>query len=138
MTDVAEKMLKRIYSSFSMHNVELMMTVLTKFFSTSYKKIIVNENQINQLKQIFASRRGPVIFVPTHRSYVDFLVVSTILYYYGMEVPLICAGEDFLNLAVVADMLRGAGAFFMRRTFRGDDLYKSIFYEYVRLLNKDR
>ena len=55
-----------------------------------------------------------------------------------MEVPLICAGEDFLNLAIVADMLRGGGAFFMRRTFRGDDLYKSIFYEYVRMLNKDR
>lgn len=121
-----------------MGNVELLMTGLTKFFAASYKKIIVNENQINQLRQIFASRKGPVIFVPTHRSYVDFLVVSSILYYYGMEVPLICAGEDFLNLAVVADMLRGGGAFFMRRTFRGDDLYKSIFYEYVRLLNKDR
>ena len=38
----------------------------------------------------------------------------------------------------VADVLRGSGAFFMRRTFRGDDLYKSIFYEYVRQLNKER
>lgn len=26
----------------------------------------------------------------------------------------------------------------MRRTFKGEDLYKSIFYEYVRILNKDR
>jgi glycerol-3-phosphate O-acyltransferase len=136
--DVAEAMLKRIYSSFSMTNVEVLMTVLTKFFASSYKKIIVNDNQINQLKQIFAARKGPIIFVPTHRSYVDFLVVSTILYFYGMEIPLICSGEDFLSLAVVADMLRGSGAFFMRRTFRGDDLYKSIFYEYVRQLNKDR
>ena len=138
MIDVAEKMLKRIYSSFTMANLETLMTVLTKFFASSYKKIIVNDNQINQLKQIFAARKGPIIFVPTHRSYVDFLVVSTILYFYGMEIPLICSGEDFLSLAVVADMLRGSGAFFMRRTFRGDDLYKSIFYEYVRQLNKDR
>ena len=114
------------------------MTVLTKFYASSYKKIIVNDNQINQLKQIFAARKGPIIFVPTHRSYVDFLVVSTILYFYGMEIPLICSGEDFLSLAVVAAMLRGSGPFFMRRTLRGDDLYKSIFYEYVRQLNKDR
>ena len=60
------------------------------------------------------------------------------MFFNGLEVPLICSGEDFLNLAVVADILRGSGAFFMRRTFRGDDLYKSIFYEYVRHLTKDR
>ena len=90
------------------------------------------------LKDLFQSRKGPIIFCPTHRSYVDFLVLSTILYYTGLEVPLICAGEDFLNIPVVADLLRGSGAFFMRRTFRGDDLYKAVFYEYVRYLNKDR
>lgn len=99
---------------------------------------MVNENQINKLKSTFASRKGPIIFVPTHRSYVDFLVLSFILYFFGMEVPLICSGEDFLNLGIVADILRGSGAFFMRRTFRGDSLYKSIFYEYVRYLTKDR
>jgi glycerol-3-phosphate O-acyltransferase len=66
------------------------------------------------------------------------MVVSTILYFSGMEIPMICSGEDFLNIAIVADLLRSSGAFFMRRTFRGDDLYKSIFYEYVRTLNKDK
>jgi glycerone phosphate O-acyltransferase len=55
-----------------------------------------------------------------------------------MEVPLICAGEDFIEMPILGNMLRGSGAFFMRRTFRGDDLYKSIFYEYVKYLNKDR
>jgi len=55
-----------------------------------------------------------------------------------MEVPLICSGEDFLGMAIIADILRGSGAFFMRRTFRGDDLYKAIFYEYVKELNLER
>jgi glycerol-3-phosphate O-acyltransferase len=41
-------------------------------------------------------------------------------------------------MSFIADILRGSGAFFMRRTFKGEDLYKSIFYEYVRILNKDR
>jgi glycerol-3-phosphate O-acyltransferase len=66
------------------------------------------------------------------------MVLSTILYFYGMEIPLICSGEDFLDIAVVADLLRNSGAFFMRRTFRGDDLYKAVFYEYVRILVKDK
>lgn len=93
---------------------------------------------MRRLKEVFGSRKGPIIFCPTHRSYIDFLIVSTVLYYYGMEVPLICAGEDFLGMPFVADVLRGSGAFFMRRTFRGDDLYKAIFYEYVNYLCKDR
>ena len=90
------------------------------------------------MREIFKSRKGPVIFCPTHRSYVDFLIISMILYSYGMEPPLICAGEDFLGMPFLGDVLRGSGAFFMRRTFRGDDLYKAIFYEYVRNLNKNR
>lgn len=75
--------------------------------------------------------------VPTHRSYVDFLVVSTLWYFYGLEAPLICSGEDFLNMSFVATALREGGAFFMRRTFKGDDLYKSIFTQYVRMLIKE-
>jgi glycerol-3-phosphate O-acyltransferase len=91
---------------------------------------------MNALREMLTNRKGPVIFCPTHRSYVDFLVLSTVLYFEGMEPPLICSGEDFLNIAFVADLLRSSGAFFMRRTFRGDDLYKAIFYEYVRGLCK--
>jgi glycerol-3-phosphate O-acyltransferase len=134
----ASKMLTRMFSTFDMSKLDVFLDVLVKFFQSSYQKIIVNETQVLRLKSIFAARKGPVVFVPTHRSYVDFLVVSTILYFHGMEVPMICSGEDFLDLAMVADILRGSGAFFMRRSFRGDELYKAIFYQYVRMMCKDR
>lgn len=134
---IADKMLTRIFSSYSARTVDGMLVTMNQFFRRSYSSIIVNEHQIKKLKDLFQTRKGPIIFCPTHRSYVDFMVLSTILYFYGMEVPLICSGEDFLNIAIVADLLRNSGAFYMRRTFRGDDLYKAIFYEYVRCLNKD-
>lgn len=121
-----------------MKKLNILLIVLSKLFTNSYKKIMVNELQIMKIKQIFQSRKGPVVFIPTHRSYVDFLVLSCVLFYFGLEVPMICSGEDFLSMPGVSDLLRGSGAFFMRRTFKGDDLYKSIFYEYVRMLNKDR
>ena len=82
-------------------------------------------------------RKGPIIFCPNHRSYIDFLLLSLVLYYYKMEVPHICAGEDFLNIVIVNQLLRAAGAFFMRRTFQGDELYKAIFKEYVTILTTD-
>jgi glycerol-3-phosphate O-acyltransferase len=121
-----------------MASLRQLMIALVSLFRNSFKKVVVNENQINMLKTISASRKGPIVFCPTHRSYVDFLVLSTILFYFELEVPLICSGEDFLDMPYVADVLRGSGAFFMRRTFKGDDLYKAIFYEYVAELNRER
>jgi len=136
--DRADKILRRIFSTFDMRQVEVLISELNPFFKKSFKKIIVNRNHIEKLKTLFASRKGPIIFCPTHRSYVDFMVLSTILLFYGLEIPLICAGEDFLNMTYVANQLRGCGAFFMRRTFKDDPLYKAIFYEYVAFLNKER
>ena len=136
--DLATKLLERIFGAFTMNWTDFFANFMKVLFENSYSHVIINENQIKKLKEIFTSRKGPVIFCPTHRSYVDFLVISTVLYFYGLEVPLICAGEDFLNIPFINDVLRGGGAFFMRRSFRGDDLYKAIFYEYVRELNKQR
>jgi len=107
-------------------------------FTTIYDKIIVNEEHLEQVRRLCANRKGPVIFCPTHRSYVDFLLVSSVLFFYKMEVPFICAGEDLMHIKGVSHILRMSGAFFMRRTFRGDPLYKAIFTEYVQQLCKDK
>ena len=59
------------------------------------------------------------------------------MYHFNMEVPFICAGQDFLNIAIVHHLLRRSGAFFMRRSFKDDILYKTIFKTYVSLLLED-
>lgn len=100
-------------------------------FQNLYDMIIVNEDTLSKIKAMCANRKGPIIFCPTHRSYVDFMILSVVLFFYNMEVPHICAGEDFLGIAGVVHLLRASGAFFMRRTFRGDPLYKAVFHEYV-------
>jgi len=86
-----------------MKQVEVLISELNPFFKKTFKKIIVNRNHIEQLKQLMTSRKGPIIFTPTHRSYVDFMVLSTVLLYYGLEIPLICSGEDFLSMSFVAN-----------------------------------
>ena len=110
---------------------------MKKTFVSIYEKIVVNEEVLNRVRRLCDSRKGPVMFCPTHRSYIDFLLVSVVLYYYKMEVPHICSGEDFLNIIFINQLLRQSGAFFMRRTFKGDDLYKTIFKEYVTRLAID-
>ena len=60
------------------------------------------------------------------------------LLFYKIDVPHICAGEDLMHIKGVSVFLRMCGAFFMRRTFRGDPLYRAIFTEYVTQLVKDK
>jgi len=123
-----------IVSNYSHTALKYMAQVMRQIFTTVYEKIVINEEALKKVKALCASRTGPVIFCPTHRSYVDFLLCSAVLYYYNMEVPHICAGEDLMMITGISHLLRASGAFFMRRTFRGDPLYKAIFISYVEQL----
>ncbi|EDV92833.1 GH18612 [Drosophila grimshawi] len=73
----------------------------------------------------------PVLYLPSHRSYMDFILMSYICYYYDIEIPGIAAGMDFHSMFGMGTMLRKTGAFFMRRTFSNDELYWDIFREYM-------
>jgi glycerol-3-phosphate O-acyltransferase len=71
-----------------------------------------------------------VIYVPCHRSHVDYLLLSYQLLQHGIAIPHIGAGIN-LNLPVIGPILRRGSAFFLRRTFKGDPLYSSVFREYI-------
>ena len=78
-----------------------------------------------------AVRRWPVVLLPSHRSYLDFLLISYVFLHFNLRLPVIAAGQDFMEMAGVSAFLRRSGAFFMRRTFGSDQLYWSVFTEYV-------
>ncbi|WP_343849136.1 glycerol-3-phosphate 1-O-acyltransferase PlsB [Rhodanobacter soli] len=71
-----------------------------------------------------------VIYVPCHRSHADYLLMSYQLHVSGVVVPHIAAGVN-LNLPVIGPILRRGGAFFLRRSFKGNALYSVVFNEYV-------
>ncbi|KAF1715654.1 glycerol-3-phosphate 1-O-acyltransferase [Pseudoxanthomonas yeongjuensis] len=71
-----------------------------------------------------------VVYVPCHRSHMDYLVLSYLLYERGIVPPHIFAGIN-LNLPVIGGILRKGGAFFARRSFRGNALYSAVFREYM-------
>ncbi|KAL1493758.1 hypothetical protein ABEB36_009452 [Hypothenemus hampei] len=102
---------------------------LTKIFLNISSGIFVNYQGISKIKSQMGNR--PVIFVPSHRSYADFIIFSYVFFYYDIEIPAIAAGMDFHSMMGMGEMLRNTGAFFMRRTYNDDSLYWSIFKEYV-------
>jgi glycerol-3-phosphate O-acyltransferase len=71
-----------------------------------------------------------LVYVPSHRSHIDYLVLSYSLFKAGIMLPHIAAGDN-LNLPIVGRLLRQGGAFFMRRSFRDDPLYAAVFEEYL-------
>lgn len=74
-----------------------------------------------------------IIYVPCHRSHIDYLLLSYVIFHRGLMTPHIAAGAN-LNLPVVGGLLRRAGAFFLRRTFKGNNLYGAVFNEYLHLM----
>src|SRR6185437_2074584 len=71
-----------------------------------------------------------IIYVPCHRSHADYVLMSYQLYQSGVVVPHISAGVN-LNLPVLGTLLRRGGAFFQRRSFKGNALYSVVFKEYM-------
>lgn len=71
-----------------------------------------------------------IVYVPCHRSHIDYLLVSYFVYHNGLVPPHVAAGVN-LNLPVLGRFLRRGGAFFLRRSFRSQKLYSAVFYEYL-------
>ncbi len=74
-----------------------------------------------------------IIYVPCHRSHMDYLLLSYVIYKRGLRIPYIAAGDN-LNIPVLGELLRSGGAFFMRRSFKGNALYSTVFKEYFHTL----
>jgi glycerol-3-phosphate O-acyltransferase len=71
-----------------------------------------------------------LIYVPCHRSHMDYLLLSYAIYVQGFAVPHVAGGVN-LNLPLIGRLLRKGGAFFIRRTLRGDTLYASVLMKYL-------
>ncbi|NXW41076.1 GNPAT acyltransferase, partial [Nyctiprogne leucopyga] len=108
---------------------------LSKIFKQLFQRVCVNEEGMQRLQR--AIQEHPVVLLPSHRSYVDFLMLSYLLYTYDLALPVIAAGigkADFLGMKIIGELLRRAGAFFMRRSFGGNRLYWAVFAEYVKTM----
>ncbi len=88
----------------------------------------VEVHHANELAKV-APGKG-LVYLPNHRSHVDYLLLSYLVHAQGLAPPHIAAGAN-LNFPVVGPLLRRGGAFFLRRSFKGEPLYAAVFREYL-------
>ncbi|XP_014661369.1 PREDICTED: dihydroxyacetone phosphate acyltransferase-like isoform X2 [Priapulus caudatus] len=125
----AEEIISEMGHEKGMAAIRVFAIALTNTWRHMYRGIYVNKGNILKVREL--CKDHPVVFMPCHRSYMDFLLMSYICYAYDLPCPVITAGMDFMAMQVIGSLLRRSGAFFIRRSFGSDLLYWAIFTEYV-------
>src|SRR5438876_5716993 len=87
-------------------------------------------------KVVECVKEHPVVLVPCHRSHFDYLILSYIFHLNYLSPPHIAAGDN-LSFWPMGPLFRGAGAFFIRRTFEDNELYKMVFRKYLTFLIRE-
>lgn len=118
-----------IFANCTQMTIELMLRLLNQFWRRFYDGI--ETYNIDQLKQTALTHQ--LVYVPCHRSHVDYLLLSYVIFIENLAIPYIAAGNN-LNLPIIGRILRGGGAFFIRRSFKDNPLYGAVMRAYVQQL----
>lgn len=125
----AARYANEIASDFTYSIIRFLEVVLSWFWNKLY-----DGTRINHVARVQDIAPGnEIIYVPCHRSHIDYLLLSYVLFQNNLTPPHIAAGIN-LDMPVVGNILRRGGAFFMRRSFRGNQLYTAVFNEYMHTL----
>ncbi|MEZ3499971.1 glycerol-3-phosphate 1-O-acyltransferase PlsB [Pantoea sp. KPR_PJ] len=123
----AVEMMEEIAADFSYEAIRITDRVMGWLWSRLYQGINVNGGE--RVRQL-AEDGHEIVYVPCHRSHMDYLLLSYVLYHQGLVPPHIAAGIN-LNFWPAGPIFRRLGAFFIRRTFKGNKLYATVFREYL-------
>ncbi|KAJ3607274.1 hypothetical protein NHX12_026785, partial [Muraenolepis orangiensis] len=109
-------LLREMSQNMQLSSIRLLGYTFSKTMRRLFTGVHVNMDALNKLQQ--ASQEHPVILMPSHRSYLDFLIVSYLMFTYDLPIPVIAAGVPF----------------YIRRAIGSDKLYWAVLSEYVKTI----
>jgi glycerol-3-phosphate O-acyltransferase len=130
----ARKYLDEIASDYSEIFVEIWDKILDWLWINIYDGVVVDIEGIAKIRNV--SKKMPFVIIPCHRSHIDYLLLSHIFYKHNIQMPFVAAGTN-LSFFPMGYIFRKSGAFFLRRSFKGNDLYAEVFAKYVKVLLKE-
>ncbi|KAK5117377.1 hypothetical protein LTR62_005995 [Meristemomyces frigidus] len=108
--------------------------IATQLLTRAYHQgIHVNSDEVLHLRNVAekaAAKKQSIIFLPCHRSHVDYVSLQLICYRLGLALPTVVAGDN-LNFPVIGPFLQHAGAMWIRRSFGDDRLYATLVQAYM-------
>jgi glycerol-3-phosphate O-acyltransferase len=130
----AKRDLEELASRYRPGLVEFMRPILSWAFGRLYDGVEVDEEGFARMRR--GAAPAPIILCPSHKSYVDFLVLSWLMVERGMTPPHIAAGIN-LSFWPFGAWARAGGAFFIRRKVKGDRIYTAVLRAYLKHLLRD-
>jgi glycerol-3-phosphate O-acyltransferase len=127
----ARKYLEEIASDYSEIFIEIWEKILTWLWNNIYDGVVVDGEGIAKIRQV--SKKMPFVIIPCHRSHFDYLLLSYSFYKNNIQMPFVAAGTN-LTFFPMGYIFRKSGAFFLRRSFKGNELYAEVFARYVKVL----
>jgi glycerol-3-phosphate O-acyltransferase len=134
MTARAIAIMRAMEAALDMTAIAALDQVVAQMAARMFSAVEVDLAGIERLREL--AKEGTLVFLPSHKSHMDYVVFAWILYRNKLPMPVIAAGDN-LNFLPLGPVLRRAGAFFIRRSFSGDRLYAAVVDAYVRRLLKD-
>lgn len=130
----AARYAEEIAADYNIAYVQFLDRILTWAWQNIYSGFSVDQEGLRRVKE--CARKGALVLLPSHKSHVDYLVLSYVFYHNDLPPPHIAAGVN-LSFWPLGHVFRKAGAFFLRRTIRGQKLYEVVFRAYVKKLLRE-
>ncbi|MBN2282942.1 MAG: 1-acyl-sn-glycerol-3-phosphate acyltransferase [Deltaproteobacteria bacterium] len=125
------KDLLEIAANYSEIYIGLFDRALSWLWNSIFDGVVIDREGLARIREV--ARKMPFVVVPCHRSHIDYLLLSHVLYRNNIQQPFIAAGNNLLFWPM-GHIFRKSGAFFLRRSFRGDPLYGQVFSTYIKVL----
>lgn len=130
----ARRYLREIASRPVLFVIHLIVGTLDLVFRRIFVSVEVDEPGFERALE--SARRAPVVYCPSHKSHLDYLLMGWLLVQRGLMPPLVAAGAN-LSFWPLGPILRRGGAYFLRRTFKGNRLYAAAFRTYVKKILRE-
>jgi glycerol-3-phosphate O-acyltransferase len=134
LTARALAMLKKLQATPDLTTIKGLEMIFDRVFHKIYAGIDYEKADIARVAE--AAKDGSLVLLPSHKSHIDYLILSYVFNEENLQLPLIAAGDN-LDFFPVGGIFRRGGAFFIRRSFKGDKLYAAVVDAYVRRLIRD-
>ena len=122
-----------ISSDFNIFYLNVFDRVLSWMWQGLFEDVVWDEAGFEKVRA--AGQRGNLIFIPCHKSHIDYLILNHLIFRHHLHPPRIAAGKN-LAFWPLGHFFRKVGVFFIRRRFLGGKLYVEVLYAYIKTLIK--
>nr|CEL73797.1 TPA: NAD-binding domain-containing protein [Toxoplasma gondii VEG] len=141
----AQDLYDRIAGTIRPPAVYILGGLLHTAFLRLFDRIVVESTEVERLRKTVQESHGPVILLPTHRSYMDSLLLFYMCLGNGMPLPFVAADENLAQIAIINRLLRNSGTFFLKKPVSlsksqtkspSSRLYYTVVHQYIQAVAK--